>query len=165
MNIQRSILLAAVFFIGASAIPAQTIIQVRPNELGQAPQSDHEMTDDELVRFVFDPVTDTLNLTPGQKFRIVTIAGSTLARNETLFEQLNELDNQISIAAFTGSLDETKLKDLSSKQAGLMSEISASIARAKASFYKVLTPEQRTIVLAQYRLSEQSLGGLSNVGP
>jgi Spy/CpxP family protein refolding chaperone len=123
------------------------------------------MTDDEVLRFVFDPVTDSLNLTPAQRYRIVLIASSTMAGTKGLFEQFNELDKQISIAAFSGSLDETRLKELSGKQAGVMSEISATIARAKTSFYKVLTPEQRAIVLAQYRLSEQSLGGLSNVGP
>lgn len=50
------------------------------------------------------------------------------------------------------------------QQAGVITEINASIARAKAIFYKVLTAEQRAMVLAQYR-PEQSLGAISNVGP
>jgi Spy/CpxP family protein refolding chaperone len=165
MKIKKSILMAAVFLISAAAASAQGIIQVKPNEAGPPQQSDQEITDDELARFVFDPVTDSLNLTPAQRYRIALIASSTMAGTKPLFEQIDELDNQISIAAFSGGLDETRLKELSSKQAGVMSDISATIARAKASFYKVLTPEQRAIVLAHYRLSEQSLGALSNVGP
>lgn len=50
------------------------------------------------------------------------------------------------------------------RQAVVMAEINATIARAKADFYKVMTPEQRAVILAQYK-SEQSLGALSNVGP
>jgi Spy/CpxP family protein refolding chaperone len=70
----------------------------------------------------------------------------------------------MSIVAFSGGLNETKLRELSMRQAMVMAEINATIARAKANFYKVLTPEQRAVVLSQYK-SEQSLGALSNVGP
>lgn len=85
-------------------------------------------------------------------------------RTDPLFDQLDELDDQMSIVAFSGALNDTKLKELSLRQAIVMAEINATIARAKVNFYKVLTPEQRTVVLAQYR-SEQSRGAISNVGP
>ena len=165
MNIQRVFLLAAAVVLAtAVAASAQTIIQINPNGVPQASQPRRELADEEVLHFVFDPVTDALNLTPAQKFRIVSIASATMNTTEPLFDQLDELDDQISIAAFSGVLNETKLKELATRQAVVMAEINATVARAKTNFYKVLTPEQRTMVLAQYK-SEQSLGAISNVGP
>jgi Spy/CpxP family protein refolding chaperone len=165
MKIQRSSVLAtAVVLATAIGASAQTIIQITPNAAPQGPKSVTEITDEDLIHSVFDPLTDALNLTPAQKFRIVTIAGATMNSTEALFDRLDELEDQMSIAAFSGALTDTKLKELSTRQAAVMAEINASIARAKVNLYKVLTPEQRAILLAQYK-SEQSLGALSNVGP
>ena len=166
MNIKRDLLTVAalILFTGATA-SAQVIIQVRPNSMPPEQQFGRQMTDDEVVHIVFDPVTDALNLTAAQRFSIVTIASAAMNSTEPLFDQLDELDDQLSIAAFSGTLDEMKLKDLSARQAVLMSQINVTLARAKASFYKLLTPEQRAIILAQYRSHEESLGGISNVGP
>lgn len=166
MNKARSLLLAAaVVLAAAAAVSAQVAIQVRPNSAAPAMPPEREVTDDELIRSVFDPITDQLKLTDGQRFDILTIITATINRTEPFFEQLDALDNEITLAAFTGNLDDPKLKELSSRQATLVADINASLARAKMGFYKVLTPEQRSMVLAQYGLAEQRLGALSNVGP
>jgi Spy/CpxP family protein refolding chaperone len=165
MNIRRSFLLAvAVVMLAATGAPAQTTIQATPNSVSRGPQSDRDISEEDLIHSLFDPVTKTLNLTPAQKFTIVTIASASMTSTEPLFDQLDELDDQMSIVAFSGGLNETRLREFSMRQAMVMAEINATIARAKANFYKVLTPEQRAVVLAQYK-SEQSLGALSNVGP
>ena len=49
-------------------------------------------------------------------------------------------------------LNETRLRELSMRQAMVMAEINATIARAKANFYKVLTPEQRAVVLVAIQI-------------
>jgi Spy/CpxP family protein refolding chaperone len=165
MKMQRSFLLAAAVVLATAAgATAQTIIQITPNATPQGSQSVSEIADEDLIHSVFDPLTNALNLTPAQKFRIVTIASATINSTGPLFDQLDELDDQMSFAAFSGALNETKLKELSTRQAAVMAEINASIARAKVNLYKVLTPEQRAMVLAQYKPS-QSLGAISNVGP
>jgi len=154
----------AVALLTAAGASAQTTFQTTPNSASRGPQSDRDISDEDLIHSLFDPVTKELNLTPAQKFTIVTIASASMNSTEPLFGQLVELDDQMSIVAFSGGLNETRLRELSMRQAVVMAEINATIARAKANFYKVLTPEQRAVVLAQYK-SEQSLGALSNVGP
>jgi len=166
MNIKRGLLaVAAIMFLTGATASAQVIIQVRPNGTPPGQQFEGQMSDDEVIHAVFDPVTDALNLTTAQRFSIVTIASAAMNSSAPLFDQLDELDDQISIAAFSGTLDETKLKQLSARQSVLLSQINLTLAHAKASFYKVLTPEQRAIVLAQYRSNEESLGAISSVGP
>ncbi len=165
MKIRTSFLLAtAIIFLIVAGASAQGTNQTAANSVSRGSQSDRDIGDEDLLHSLFDPVTNSLNLTPAQKFTIVTIASASINRTEPLFDQLEELDNQMSIVAFSGGLNETKLKDLSNRQALVMAEINATIARAKANFYKVLTPEQRAMILAQYR-SDQSLGAISNVAP
>jgi Spy/CpxP family protein refolding chaperone len=152
-----------VVLLTAAATSAQTL-QTKPNSVSRGPQSDRDLGEEDFIHSLFDPVTNELNLTPAQKFTIVTIAGASMNSTQPLFEQLDQLDDQMSIVAFSGALNEARLREYSMRQAMVMAEINATIARAKANFYKVLTPEQRAVVLAQYK-SEQSLGALSNVGP
>ena len=164
MRIRRSFLVAgAVVLLTAAGASAQTAMQTTPNSVSRGSQFD-DISDEDLIHSLFDPVTKALNLTPAQKFTIVTIASASMNSTEPLFDQLDELDDQMSIVAFSGGLNETKLRELSMRQAVVMAEINATIARARADFYKVMTPEQRAVILAQYK-SEQSLGALSNVGP
>ena len=164
MKIRRSFLVAgAVVLLTAAGASAQTAMQTTPNSVSRGSQFE-DISDEDLIHSLFDPVTKALNLTPAQKFTIVTIASASMNSTEPLFDQLDELDDQMSIVAFSGALNETRLKQLSMRQAIVMAQINATIARAKANFYKVLTREQRAVVLAQYK-SEQSPGALSNVGP
>ena len=124
MNIRRSFLLtAAAVLLTTAGASAQTTIQTTPNSASRGSQSDRDISDDDLIHSLFDPVTKELNLTPAQKFTIVTIAGASMNSTEPLFDQLDELDDQMSIVAFSGALNETRLKELSMRQAMVMAEV------------------------------------------
>jgi Spy/CpxP family protein refolding chaperone len=159
-------LFLAVSIIAASAMltAAQVSIELKPNADEQPTFSTSESDDNDLVNEVFSPITDALNLTPNQRFRIANIATATMLKAEPLFQQLDELDGQLSEAAFSGRLDEVAIKRLSEKQAALLGQIIAMKARAKVSFNRVLTPDQRAIVAEQFRARsiENSLGSISN---
>lgn len=155
---------AALVLMNAALAAAQVIIQIKPNAAQQLTQTNTNQDDEDLIRAVFDPITDDLKLTPNQKFRIVTIATATMGGAEALFGQLDDLDDQLSVAAFRGQLDECTIHLVSDKQAALLSEIIAMKARAKASFYKVLTAEQREMIVNQYRLrGVENLGSIGNL--
>ncbi|HEX7723968.1 MAG TPA: Spy/CpxP family protein refolding chaperone [Pyrinomonadaceae bacterium] len=157
------IFIAAIVMGNAALAISQSVIRTSPNEPQQTAQSYSDQDGDELIRAVFDPITDDLKLTSHQKFRIISIASATMAQVEPLFQQIDDLEDQLSLAAFSGQLDEGKIKQVSDKQAALLGEIIAMKARAKANFYKVLTAEQRGIIVNQYRLrSVESLGSISN---
>src|SRR6266404_5858039 len=155
---------AALVLVNAAPAAAQVIIQIKPNAAQQLTQTNTNQDDEDLIRSVFDPITDDLKLTPNQKFRIVTLATATMDGAEALFSQLDDLDAQLSVAAFRGQLDESKIQVISDKQAALLGEIIAMKARAKASFYKVLTAEQREMIVNQYRLrGVENLGSIGNL--
>ncbi len=161
MTPTRSLITLAILLLSAMSLTAQVVIQIKPDRQQQVAPVDQD--DENLIRSVFDPITADLKLTPTQKSRIVAIAIGTMTKADPLFAQLDELDSQLSVAAFAGQLDELKIKEVSAKQGALLSEILAMNARAKTNFYRVLTDEQRAIVIEQYRLlSAQNLGAISN---
>jgi Spy/CpxP family protein refolding chaperone len=117
-----------------------------------------------LIDEIFSPITARLNLSASQKFRIANIATATMIQAEPLFQQLDDLEDQLSEAAFTGRLEESTIKQVSEKQAEVLSQIVAMKARAKLSFYRLLTAEQRAVVADQFRsrAGEGRLGSISN---
>ena len=165
MKAAKSLFLA-VSIIAASATlsAAQVIIELKSKAAEQPTTANAQQDPNDVVNEVFSPITDALNLTPNQKFRIANIATATMLKAEPLFQQLDELEDQISEAAFTGRLNEIKIRQLSEKQGALLSQIIAMKARAKASFNKVLNAEQRAMIAEQFRTRsiENSLGSISN---
>lgn len=162
MKVRILIYVAIIILCTAILAAAQVTVQIKPNAQ-ESSQSNTIHDDDQLIRAIFDPITDDLKLTPIQKLRIANVASVTMAEADPLFERLDALDAELSLGAFTGSLDEAKIKLFSEKQAALLGEIIALKARAKANFYKVLTAEQRGIIINQYRLRDsESLGSISN---
>ncbi|MDX6406225.1 MAG: hypothetical protein QOH70_3680 [Blastocatellia bacterium] len=155
----------AVTIIAASAglAAAQVTLDVKPGVARLTNNATAEQNDD-IVNEVFSPITERLNLTAGQKFRIANIATATMLQAEPLFEQLDELEDQLSAIAFTGRLEEATIRQFSEKQASLLNEIISMKARAKVSFYRVLTVEQRAIISEQFRSrsAEGNLGSISN---
>jgi len=152
---------AAIVSLNAALAAAQVIIQIRPNVAQDSPRSNTARDDDEIIRAVFDPITDDLKLTPEQRLQIVTIASATMMQAEDLFEQLDDIDAQLTVAAFSGQLDEIRIKQGSETQAGLLARIIAMKTRAKVNIYKVLTEEQRAMVVAQFPPAG-TLGSISN---
>ena len=155
-------LAVVIIAISVTLTSAQVIIELKPGP-PEAAQSNDNQDDDEIVSEVFAPITNDLKLTPSQKVRIVGIAKATMLKAEPLFEQLDDLEAQLSVAAFTGQLDEAGIRELAQNQSALLSQIIAMKARAKVKFYEVLTAGQRAIVVDQFRQrSTESLGSISN---
>jgi Spy/CpxP family protein refolding chaperone len=158
------LLFLALTIIAASAglATAQGNVDIRPTVPRQT-TIDAEQ-DNDLINEIFSPITQRLNLTAAQKFRIANIATDTMLQAEPLFRELADLDDQLSEAAFTGRLEESTIRQVSERQAALMSEIISMKVRAKMSFYRLLTAEQRAVVADQLRSggAEGSLGSISN---
>ena len=164
MKAPKSLFLAlSIIAASAGFALAQGGIEVKPGVPRQATNLASEQ-DNDIANEVFSPITGRLNLTASQKFRIANIATDTMLRAEPLFQQLDELEDQLSEAAFTGRLDESTIRQVSEKQTTLLGQIISMKARAKMSFYRVLTTEQRALVAGQFRSrsAEGNLGSISN---
>ena len=164
MKTPKSLFLAlSIITASAGFAGAQASIEVKPGVPRQRTNLVSEQ-DNDIVNEVFSPITDRLNLTAGQKFRIANIATDTMLRAEPLFQQLDELEDRLSAAAFTGLLDESTIRQVSEKQATVLGQIISMKARAKISFYRVLTAEQRALVANQFRSrsAEGNIGSISN---
>jgi Spy/CpxP family protein refolding chaperone len=161
----KSILLA-IALVTASAIGSSAqVIDAKRKPQPEISKPDAARDYNELVREVFAPVTDRLNLTNEQKLRIVSIVSGTVLMAEPLFDQLDQLDDQLSTAVLLEVLDEAKIQQLSDREGRVMSQIIGMKARAKAGIYRVLTPDQRALVVnsaAATKQIEGSLGSISN---
>ena len=151
--------------IAASAgwAAAQVTVDIKPGN-PEAEASLAAERDSDLIDEIFSPITARLNLSASQKDRITNIATATMLQAAPLFQQLDELDDELSAAAFNGRLDEATLREVSQKQANVLSQIISMKARAKVGFYRLLTADQRAIVADQFRarITEGSLGSISN---
>jgi hypothetical protein len=164
MKALKLLLLAlTIIAAGAGLAAAQVTIDIKPSAPRQTANIAAE-EDNDLINEIFSPITERLNLSASQKFRIANIATATMLQAAPLFEQLDDLEDQLSEAAFTGQLEESKIKQVSEKQAAVISAIVSMKARAKMSIYRLLTVEQRVVVAAQFRLRavEGGLGSISN---
>jgi hypothetical protein len=159
------LLFLALTIIAASAelATAQVTIDIKPGVSRETTKPAVE-PDNDLVDEIFSPITARLNLTASQKFRIANIATATMLQAEPLFQELDDLDDQLSVAAFTGRLEESAIRQISERQANVLSQIISMKARAKISFYRILTAEQRAVVADQFRArgAEGSLGSIIN---
>jgi LTXXQ motif family protein len=165
MKMKRKMLFPALLLVAATAAFAngQVRIEVKPDQTQSTANELGRSDDYDLVDQVFSPITTKLNLTAEQRFRIASIASITMIQADSLFEELDDLDAQLSTAAFSGRLNESQIRDLSEKQANLLGQVIAMKARAKMSFYRILTDEQRALVVGQYRRpTEGSIGSVSN---
>lgn len=166
MKIIRSLFfIALVVVAGVVSAAGQVTIPVQRDADQKAVQPNDDRDYDALIREVFAPITDELNLTNEQKFKMVAIVTSTVIRADPLMDQLDELDTQIDAAAMADSFDEARIRQLSARQGELMGQIIAMKAHAKAGMYRLLTPEQRNLFLRQLRAGPQAdgnLGAISN---
>ena len=164
MKIRSLFFVAFVVVAGVTSAAGQAIIRVQPNADQQTARPDNEQDYDALIKEVFAPITDELNLTNEQKFKLVAIVTGTVIRADPLMNQLDDLDSQIDEAAMADPFDEVRIRQLSARQGELMGQIIAMKARAKASMYRLLTPEQRDLLARQLRANPQdgNLGAISN---
>src|SRR3977135_187940 len=113
----------------AGLTAAQVTIDVPPVPRQAASMAAEE--ENVLIDEIFSPITARLNLSASQKFRIANIATATMIQAEPLFQQLDDLEDQLSEAAFTGRLEESTIKQVAEKQAEVLRQIVAMKARAK----------------------------------
>ena len=164
MNVIRSVLLAtAILAANAAGATAQVIIKVHPNA-----QEPSEVTDqrdfDELSREVFAPITDELNLSTDQKLKIAGIISITIVKAGPLYDQLDDMDEQLASSVFQAAADESRILQLASEEAAVMARIVALKTLAKVRMVQLLTPEQRNLVaqrLGPGRLRDAGLGAIS----
>jgi len=142
---------------------AQVTIRISPDAATGAAQ-DQADTEEQLINWVFEPVTARLKLTGAQKFKILIVAQATINSAQPLFEELDDLDHQLALAEFSEVLDEGKLQQLLAREGELTSQINTMMARAKTNLAKILTAAQRQIVIEQYQRPTAHLGALSSVG-
>jgi Spy/CpxP family protein refolding chaperone len=164
MKAPKSLFLALTIIAASAGLAAaQVTIDIKPG-VSQETTNAAADPDNDLVNEIFSPITARLNLTASQRFRIANIATATMLQAEPLFREFDDLDAQLSSAAFTGILDESTIRQISEKQASVLSQIISMKARAKMSFFRVLTAEQRAVVADQFRTrdAEGSLGSISN---
>ena len=166
MKIARSLFFVAIIVVtGGVRAAGQGTIRVQPNIDPEAAPPNDDRDYDALIKEVFAPITDELNLTNEQKFKMVAIVTSTVIRADPLMDKLDELDTQIDEAIMADSFDDTRIRQLSVRQGELMGQIIAMKARAKLSMYRLLTPEQRNLFVRQLRAGTQAeghLGAISN---
>ncbi|HYW69794.1 MAG TPA: hypothetical protein VE961_02090 [Pyrinomonadaceae bacterium] len=142
---------------------AQVTIRITPDAVNGR-QQNQATEDEQLIDWVFEPITAQLQLTGLQKFKVLAIAQATINSTEPLFDQLDNLDEQLSLAAFSGSLDEVKLQQILAREAELTNQVNIMMARAKAELAKILTAQQRQMVVDQYQRPTAHLGPLSSAG-
>jgi len=165
MSFVKSVLFAiGILAASAAGATAQVIIKVHPN--AQEPGS--EVTDqrdyDELSREVFAPIANELNLSTDQKLKIAGIISITILKAGTLYDQLDDLDEQLASSVFQAATDESRILQLASEEAEVMARIVALKTLAKVRMVQLLTPEQRNLVvrrLGSGRLPDARLGAIS----
>jgi len=165
MRLVKSFFFGVSIIVSSATVCAAQVIRVQPKAEQQTGGQNDERDYNALVREVFAPITEELRLTGEQKFRIVAIVTGTVIRAEPLMDKLDELDDQLNEAALFHPVDEARIHQLSTEEADVMGQIVAMKARAKASMYQVLTPQQRALVANQFRSKPQvegSLGSISN---
>jgi len=116
-----------------------------------------------LIQGVFAQITDQLNLTKEQEFRIVAIITGTEVKADSLMQELDNLDEQLSQAVLIDSPDEATISQLSSKEGMILTQIVTMKVRANGSIYQLLTPDQRTLVSRQFRAGNQKVGYLGSI--
>ena len=164
MNAVRSVLfVTAILAANAAGATAQGIIKVHPNA-----QEPSEVTDqrdfDELSREVFAPITDELNLSTDQKLKVAGIISITILKAGPLYDQLDDIDEQLASSVFQAATDESRILQLASEEAEVMARIVALKTLAKVRMVQLLTPEQRNLVvrrLGSGRLPDARLGAIS----
>ena len=166
MKTMKPLFLAlAIVAAGAGVGRAQVKAQAPPNDEQQTNRQNDERDYAALVREVFTPITDELNLTNEQEIRIVGIITAAVLESGPLMDRLDDLDDEIAGASLREPFDEAKIRQLSDQESAVMRQMIVMKARTKAKMFKVLTPEQQAIVAEQFHSrtrSEQTLGSISN---
>jgi LTXXQ motif family protein len=164
MKSRYSILFATLFMIGSA-------MQAAAQQPGQQPPTGDDIPPaltsrdyDALIREVFAPITEQLNLTREQEFQIVAIITGTEVQADPLEQRVDEIEQLLTQAELSEAPVEADINRLAAEEAQLLTRIIAMKARAKAGIYLSLSPAQRSLLVQKFRTSSgrtENLGGLS----
>ena len=166
MNLMKSMLLTIAILAGSAIVSAaQVVIEIQPKAQEQSSAANDQRDYNALLTEVFAPITDELNLTNDQKLKIAAIITGAILKADPLYDQLDNLDDQLGDVTFLATFDETKIRQLAAEEGQLMARIIAMKTLAKVRMVQVLKPEQRTLVaqrLGSQNPPEGRLGAISN---
>lgn len=108
-----------------------------------------------LVKSLFEPITDQLNLTPQQLALIEQIAGAEYVRGEALMQRLNEVTAALDEEQLKEDFDEDRVRALAAQGGQAMTEMAVIKLRVKARVMALLTPAQKALVEQQLRLNKE----------
>ena len=166
MNLMKSMPLTIAIIAGSAIVSAaQVVIEIQPKAQEQSSTANDQRDYNALLTEVFAPITDELNLTNEQKLKIAAIITGTILNADPLYDQLDNLDDQLGDVSFLATFDETKIRQLAAEEGQLMARIIAMKTLAKVRMIQVLTPEQRTLVaqrLGSRNPPDGRLGAISN---
>jgi hypothetical protein len=159
------LMLAAVSLLaGSTILVAAQNPRNSSNDTEEAQNSQDNVRDyTALIREMFSPISDQLNLTKEQQFQMVAIVSGTEAKTALLLHRLEVVDQRLAEATLVDVLDEPTINRLSSEEAILLTEMITMKARAKAAIYRVLMPDQRTLVTQSFRTKSQADGDLGAI--
>lgn len=116
-----------------------------------------------LVKGVFAPYTEQLNLTKEQQFRLVAIISGAEAQMSPLEQQLSELGDELDGAEVSEHFDAAKVRELSVKEAGILADLITIKAGARARLFQVLTPSQKALVMRGGQAGSRADAGSSSM--
>lgn len=109
----------------------------------------------QLVKSLFGPIADQLNLTPQQLVLIEQIAGAEYVRGETLMQRFNEVTAALDEEQLKEDFDEDRVRALAAQGGQAMTEMAVIKLRVKARVMALLTPAQKALVEQQLRLNRE----------
>jgi Spy/CpxP family protein refolding chaperone len=159
------LMLAAVSFLAGSTIlvAAQNRTTSGTDTGAAQPSQDNVRDYSALIREMFAPISDQLNLTKEQQFQMVAIVSGTEAKSAPLLQNLDVVDQQLAAATLVDMPDEATISRLSAQEAQLLTEMIAMKARAKSAIFRVLTPDQRALVSQSVHTKSQDDGTLGAI--
>lgn len=116
-----------------------------------------------MVTDLFAPITATLNLTKEQEFQIVAIITEAEVKADSVMQRSVEIEQELIDSSFDDRFDEEKVRVLSEQQATMLTQLIILRVLTKAEIYKILTSEQRALVLQYFRPKAQLQGYLGSI--
>ncbi len=163
MNRFWFIIVAPLIAIGAGLTFAQPRVESRLQNPQQSETQGIPRDFGSLIDELFAPITDKLELTKEQQFRIIAIITETDVKSDPLVRELANTDGQLTAAGFV-EMNEDRIEDLLSQEGMIITRLIEMKFRAKTTIYQLLTPAQRSLVVREFRVNdhvEGSLGGIS----
>jgi len=101
---------------------------------------------------------DYLDLTDAQQIQAKEILAKEKPAIQPLLQQRLQAEKQLRELAMSASFDETRVRDMASQQAQIMTELTVQRVRVESELFQLLTPEQKTKLNQFLEKHEQRIG-------